>query len=60
MMLKYLLTNEWTKATDYLAIDNEGILYSALGKKKKNTSWGGGKMSPKILVLEVNSRRLNQ
>lgn len=30
MMLKYLLTNEWTKATDYLAIDNEGILYSAL------------------------------
>ena len=59
MMLKYLLTNEWTKAIDYLVIDNERILHNALGEKK-NTSWGGGKMSSKILVLEVNSCRLNQ
>lgn len=58
MMLKYLLMNEWTKAIDYLAIDNERILHNALGEK--NTSWGGGKMSSKILVLEVNSCRLNQ
>ena len=46
MMLKYLLTNEWTKATDYLAIDNEGILYSALGKKKKKTLTGEEEKCP--------------